>query len=83
MSTEMKRLYRSQKDRMFGGVCAGLGEFLNIDPTVIRLLFVLATVFGGAGIVIYLAMLLVVPEAPLPEGAAPAEVVDEPAEAEE
>ena len=64
MSTEPKRLYRSQSDRMIGGVCAGMGEYLGIDPTLIRLLFIFTTVWGGAGALVYLVMLLVVPEDP-------------------
>ena len=39
----MKRLYRSKKDRMLGGVCAGLGEHLDVDPTVIRLIWAVVT----------------------------------------
>jgi len=62
MSTE-KRLYRSRDDRIVGGVCAGLGEYLGVDPTAIRLLFVLGTFFGvGSLLLIYLAMLLIIPE---------------------
>ena len=64
MSNE-RRLYRSQDNRMVGGVCAGLGEYIGIDPTVIRLLFVLGTIFGlGSLIVVYLVLLLVIPEEP-------------------
>ena len=65
MSTKMKRLYRSENDRMIGGVCAGLSEYLGIDATIIRLLFVFATIWGGAGALVYLIMLLVVPEDPM------------------
>lgn len=67
MSTQYKKLYRSHDNRMFGGVCAGLGEFFGIDPTLVRLLFVFASLlgFGGAFILIYLIMLVVVPENPL------------------
>ena len=62
MSTE-KRLYRSRDDRIVGGVCAGLGKYLGVDPTAIRLLFVLGTFFGvGSLLLIYLAMLLIIPE---------------------
>ncbi|HEY5669812.1 MAG TPA: PspC domain-containing protein [Anaerolineales bacterium] len=65
MSTE-KRLYRSRDNRMIGGVCAGLGEYLGVDPTVVRLLFVLATFFGfGSLLLVYIAMLLIVPEEPI------------------
>jgi len=64
MNTDYKQLTRSTSDRMIAGVCAGLGEYLNIDPTVVRLLFVLGFFLsGGFGMVIaYLIMALVVPE---------------------
>lgn len=58
------KLYRSRKDRKLGGVCGGLGEFIGMDPTVIRVLFVVLAVFGGAGVIIYLAMWLIVPQEP-------------------
>jgi phage shock protein PspC (stress-responsive transcriptional regulator) len=63
MNTNYKPLTRSTSNRMIAGVCAGLGEYFNIDPTIIRLLFLLAffTGFGGIAIV-YLIMALVVPE---------------------
>ena len=58
----VKRLYRSRNDRMIAGVCAGLAEYLDIDPTIVRLLFVLGFVAGGATFWAYLVMMLVVPE---------------------
>jgi len=63
MDTNYKRLTRSTSNRMIAGVCAGLGEYLGIDPTVVRLLVILAffTGFGGIALV-YLIMALVVPE---------------------
>jgi phage shock protein C len=63
MNTETKKLTRSKSNRMIAGVCAGLGEYLGIDPTVVRLLFVLAF-FGlhGGLLLAYLIMALVVPE---------------------
>lgn len=63
MNTNFKALTRSTSNRMIAGVCAGLGEYLGIDPTIIRLLTVLAffTGFGGIAIV-YLVMAIVVPE---------------------
>lgn len=65
MSEEIKRLYRSRRNRMFSGLCAGLGEYVGIDPTVIRLIFAIGSVFFFPfPIVIYLIMMLVVPEAP-------------------
>lgn len=69
MSEEVRKLYRSRDDRMLSGVAAGLGEFLTLDPTIVRLLFVLSTLFGGAGLLIYLVMWIVVPEEPLQESA--------------
>ena len=63
MSTEVKKLYRSRTDRMIAGVCAGLGDYLNIDPTVVRLLFVLGFFLTGPGILIaYLILAIIVPE---------------------
>jgi len=65
MNTENKTLTRSTSNRMLAGVCAGLGEYLGIDPTIVRLLTVLAffTGFGGIAIV-YLVMAIIVPEQP-------------------
>jgi len=64
MSSE-KRLYRSRDNRMIGGVCGGLGEYLGIDPTVVRLIFVVGSFLGmGSLVLVYLVLLLVVPEAP-------------------
>jgi phage shock protein C len=62
MSSEYRKLFRSRDDRIISGVCGGLGEFFGIDPTLIRIIFVLLAIFGGSGIVIYLVMLLIVPE---------------------
>jgi phage shock protein C len=55
------RLMRSQTDRMFGGVCGGLGRYLNMDATLIRLAFVLFTLAGGTGFLVYLILLIVMP----------------------
>ena len=59
-----KRLYRDPSDKMLGGVCSGLADFFGIDPTVIRLAFVLLTLLGGHGVLIYLVLWLIVPLAP-------------------
>lgn len=56
----MKRLYRNTEEGKLGGVCAGLGEYLNIDPVIIRLLFLLL-IFAG-GFVAYLVAWIIVPE---------------------
>ena len=66
MSENYKRLYRSVNDVMLAGVCSGLAEYANIDPTLVRLLFVLAFFATGPGIFIaYLIMMFVVPPAPI------------------
>jgi len=58
-----KRLLRTKKDRMVGGVCAGLANYLNIDPTIVRLLFVLSFFFLYPGtFLIYLLLLIIIPE---------------------
>jgi phage shock protein PspC (stress-responsive transcriptional regulator) len=60
---DIKTLYRSKSNRMIAGVCAGLGDYLNIDPTIIRLLFVLGFfTFNGAMLFVYLIMAIVTPE---------------------
>ena len=61
--SDYKALTRSKSDRMIAGVCAGLADYLNIDPTVVRLLFVLGFFLAGPGILIaYLIMAIVTPE---------------------
>ena len=58
-----KRLLRSKSNRMIAGVCAGIGVYLGIDPTVIRLLWVLLTFFSfGAGVLAYIIAWVIVPE---------------------
>ena len=61
---EPKRLYRSRADTMLGGVCAGLAKYFDLDPTVVRLIFVLLFLLAGHGLLIYLIMWLVVPPEP-------------------
>jgi phage shock protein PspC (stress-responsive transcriptional regulator) len=57
-----KRLERSRSNRVLGGVCAGVANYLNMDPTLVRVLTVLLTLFTGVPLVVYLVLLLVVPE---------------------
>ncbi|HLF28050.1 MAG TPA: PspC domain-containing protein [Anaerolineae bacterium] len=57
-----KRLTRSKTDRRLAGVCGGLGEYFDVDPTLIRLVFVLALVFAGTGPLLYLILWVVLPE---------------------
>ena len=64
MTETYKRLYRSRNERMIAGVCGGIAEYFNIDPTLVRLVFVFAALAGGPGLIAYLIMLIVVPEEP-------------------
>lgn len=59
-----KRLYKSNSDKKLDGVCAGIAEYFGMDPTVIRLLWVLATLFVGAGILAYIVAAIVMPRKP-------------------
>ena len=61
-NNDVKRIYRSRDNRMIAGVCAGLAEYVDIDPTIVRLLFVLGLFAGGARVWAYLVMMLVIPE---------------------
>jgi phage shock protein C len=57
-----KRLVRKNDGRMLFGVAAGLAEYLGVDPVIVRLLFVLLTLIGAHGILIYLILLIIMPE---------------------
>ncbi|MCA9386922.1 PspC domain-containing protein [Candidatus Dojkabacteria bacterium] len=57
----MKKLYRSNKDRVIAGVCGGLGEYLGIDPVILRIIFVVALFSGGTGFWIYIILWIVIP----------------------
>lgn len=59
-----KKLYRSVTDKMIGGVCGGLAEYFEIDPVLVRLIFVLAVIFGGSGILAYIILWIIVPQKP-------------------
>ncbi|MEZ4517806.1 MAG: PspC domain-containing protein [Chloroflexota bacterium] len=61
-----KRLVRSNDDRMIFGVAAGLAHYLNIDPVIVRLLFVLLALAGGHGILIYLILAIIMPDQSVP-----------------
>lgn len=58
-----QRLYRSGKNRYIAGVAGGLGEYFNIDPTIIRIIFVIIALFGGSGILLYLLLWMIMPPA--------------------
>ena len=57
-----QRLYRSVKDRYIGGVAGGIAEYFNMDSVVVRLIFVLVSLVGGSGILIYIILWIAVPE---------------------
>ncbi|KRQ86231.1 Phage shock protein C [Caloramator mitchellensis] len=57
-----KKLFRSKTDRMVAGVCAGIAKYFDIDPTIIRLMWVFIVMFGGAGILAYIICWIVIPE---------------------
>lgn len=60
---EIRKLYRSKKNRKIAGVCGGIAEYLNADPTIVRLIWVLATVLSiGVGIIGYLLAWIIIPE---------------------
>ncbi len=59
-----KKLYRSNKDKMLGGVAGGLAEYFAIDPTLVRIIFVVSLFAGGAGVLAYIILWIVVPEEP-------------------
>ena len=54
-------LYRSSKDQMIGGVAAGLADYLKIDPTIVRILFILLALVGGGGVMLYIILWIVLP----------------------
>ncbi|MBI2134273.1 PspC domain-containing protein [Candidatus Woesearchaeota archaeon] len=61
----MKQLLRSKKNRMIAGVCGGLGRYLDVDPTVVRVIFAVFTILSlGTGIIIYLLLWILIPEEP-------------------
>ncbi|HIU02050.1 MAG TPA: PspC domain-containing protein [Candidatus Onthocola gallistercoris] len=59
-----KKLYRSYKNKMICGVCGGIGEYLGVDPTVIRILAVILACAGTAGIVAYIVGAIIIPPEP-------------------
>ena len=61
---EQKRLYRSKTNKVVAVICGGLGEYLDMDPVVVRLIFTVTTVFTGMfpGLLIYFAAIFIIPE---------------------
>jgi len=60
----MQRLYRSRTERKIAGVCGGVANYFEVDPTLVRLLWALATFFGGAGVIMYVLAWIIMPLEP-------------------
>lgn len=63
-----KRLYKSNENKMLCGVCGGIGEYFDLDPTLIRLAWVLLGIIGGSGIIAYIIAAIIIPRNPYVEG---------------
>ena len=59
-----KRLYKIDEGKLIDGVCGGIAEYLNLDPTVVRVLWAVVTCFAGFGLIAYLACALIMPRKP-------------------
>jgi phage shock protein PspC (stress-responsive transcriptional regulator) len=68
MEAQRKHLYRSRTHRVIAGICGGICEYLNADPTLIRLAWIVLTLLGGSGIVIYIIAYFVIPLKPIAPG---------------
>ena len=71
MSTQVsgQKLRRSRRDRVFFGVCGGIAEYFTVDPVLVRLAFVIITLAGGAGVLAYIVLAIIMPDGePLPMG---------------
>ena len=60
----MKNLYKSNRSKMVAGVCGGIAEYFGIDPTIVRLLWVLCCAIGGSGFLAYVIAAIIMPDAP-------------------
>lgn len=66
MSENVKRLYRSRGDRWLAGICGGIGRYVDLDPTLIRALFVLFGLVVGGGLLLYVILWVIIPLEPDP-----------------
>jgi len=62
MPRQQKKLVRSKNDRMIGGVCAGIASYFDVDPAIVRVLWLLFVFAGGSGVLAYLIAWIVIPE---------------------
>ncbi len=68
-----KRLHRSRTEKMIAGVCGGLAEYLDVDPTLVRVVWVLVSLLAGVGVLLYLICWVIMPlDLPTPPGGPPA-----------
>jgi phage shock protein PspC (stress-responsive transcriptional regulator) len=58
-----KKLRKSSANRMLAGVCGGVAEYLDVDPTVVRVVWAIGSAFAGAGVIAYIACAIIMPEA--------------------
>jgi phage shock protein C len=73
MTTMERRLQKSRTDRMIDGVCGGIAAYFSIDATLVRIVWVLLTLFGGSGVILYIAAMIIMPKEELsPASASPA-----------
>ena|SRR6056297_2219751 len=60
----VKKLYRSKKDSIIGGVCGGIAEYFEIDSTLVRLLAIIVVFLGGVGLIVYIIAWIIIPQNP-------------------
>lgn len=65
-TTGTKRLYKSRTERMIDGVCGGIAHYFDLDPTLVRIAWVVLTLLGGSGILLYIAAMIIIPKEPYP-----------------
>ena len=71
----MRRIYKNKKEGKLGGICSGIGDYLDIDPVIIRLIFIFSVFVWGSGILIYIILWAIIPTNPNPSNkAAPAKI---------
>lgn len=61
----MKRLYKSKRNKVIDGVCGGIAEYFDVDPVLVRIIFVFFAFFGGSGVIAYLIGMMIMPRTPL------------------
>jgi len=64
MTNQQHRLYRNTTNKVIAGVCSGLGEYFNVETTVVRLVWILLTFLGGAGVIGYILAYFIIPVKP-------------------